>query len=217
MQITNSTPSSSAQANSSQGAASMAQNDFLKLLISQLSHQDPLNPTDSSEFVAQLAQFSGLEQMISMNDKLNTLAMAEAASNSMATASLVGRQVTVASKNVDLATEGDAVLSFDFGQNTAKVEVTLSDEDGHVLRVIKLGTCDSGMTSVTWDGCDADGNRLPEGSYSFTVSGEDDDGTPVTATGYVSGVVTGVSFDKGYPELLIGDLRFSLGDIIEIL
>ncbi len=164
MQITNSASPSGAQADSSQGAASMAQNDFLKLLISQLSHQDPLNPTDSSEFVAQLAQFSGLEQMVSMNDKLNTLAMAEAASNSMSTASLLGRQITVASKDVDLASEGDATLSFDFGQNASKVEVTISDQDGHVLRVIELGACDSGMSSVTWDGCDTDGNRLPEGS-----------------------------------------------------
>jgi flagellar basal-body rod modification protein FlgD len=191
--------------------------DFLKLLINQIAQQDPLNPADSSEFLAQLAQFSGLEQMISMNSKLDALALSEAASTSTSMATLIGREVTAIGDTVELGETEPAELVFELPADTESLEVSITDSNGQVVRTYELSGRSAGAQQISWDGCDQDGNRLPPGEYRFSVSGVDAEGNAVEASERTSGIVTGITFDKGYPELLIGDRRISLGDVIEIV
>lgn len=205
------------QAQGSQTSKSeLGKQDFMRLLISQIQNQDPLNPQDSSEFVAQLAQFSGLEQMVQMNQRLDSLAVSSSASTGTAVTSLIGKTVVAQGDQVDLTEQGDVDLKFDLPVDAKDLEVTITDESGKVVRTISLGDRDNGENVYSWNGCDDDGNRLSAGTYSFGVKGVDENGDEVNAVGRISGIITGISYDKGFPELLMGDRRISMGDVIEI-
>jgi flagellar basal-body rod modification protein FlgD len=190
--------------------------DFLNLLIAQMSMQDPLNPADPAEFMAQLAQFSNVEQLIRANDKLDALALSQAAMSGTAVASLVGRTVTVQGDRVTLPAEGAVDLAYHLPAQGTEMVLNISDESGKVVRSVTLGELAAGAGRYTWDGRDGSGSRLPPGNYTFSVTGRGPDGERLSATGRVTGVVTGVSYEKGYPEILIGDLRVALGDVIEV-
>jgi len=77
------------------GAASLGQDDFLKILLTQLSFQDPLKPMDNQEFIAQMAQFSSLEQTRQLNERVDSLLQIQATTQ---TIGLVGRTVEVRSE-----------------------------------------------------------------------------------------------------------------------
>jgi len=80
----------------------LGKDDFLLLMLTQLSYQDPLNPVDNQDFIAQLAQFSSLEQMHNVANSLDTLAQYQLQAGSMAQATaLIGREVTVAQADAD--------------------------------------------------------------------------------------------------------------------
>src|ERR1700754_527009 len=95
-------PGSLAEAAGAGGNGAMGQEAFLKLLVAQLQNQDPLNPQDNYEFVAQLAQFSSLEQTIGINDRLDQLALQSQGLQNTETIALVGKQVTVKGNIVTL-------------------------------------------------------------------------------------------------------------------
>ena len=82
--------------------SSLGKEDFLKLLVAQLAHQDPLSPMENQEFVAQLAQFSSLEQMTNVNSNLQLLQVAQASMTNSQIASLIGKNVEVRSDQVRL-------------------------------------------------------------------------------------------------------------------
>ncbi|RLB57455.1 MAG: flagellar hook assembly protein FlgD [Deltaproteobacteria bacterium] len=217
MEIEASGSGNAGDAGSSGATAQLGKDDFLKLLIAQMQQQDPLNPADGAQFLAQLAQFTNLEQMVQINAKLDTLAMAQASLSSTAVASLIGHTVTVRGDAVELVEGEQPALHFEMESNVESCTVTIRDQDGRVVRTMELGGCQAGSNEVIWDGCDDDGNRLPAGSYTFSVNGTDAQGRQVEGDGLVTGVVTGVSYDQGYPQLLLGQVRVSLGDVVEIL
>jgi flagellar basal-body rod modification protein FlgD len=194
----------------------MEQHDFLKLLIAQISQQDPLNPMDGTAFLAQLAEFSGLEQMIGMNQRLDSLALSTSANTSTAVTALIGKTITAVGDQIQLGDVGDAHIEFELPSEVADLEICIYDEEGRLVRTMTLGDFNAGRGMVNWDGRDKNGNRLSPGTYSFTVKGTSLDGEVVNGVGHITGVVTGVNYDKGYPELLIGDRRISLGEVVEI-
>jgi flagellar basal-body rod modification protein FlgD len=72
---------------------SLGKEDFLKLLVTQLTHQDPTNPMKDTEFVTQLATYSGLEQQMTMNKNLETLIAANTATTAASAVSLIGKVI----------------------------------------------------------------------------------------------------------------------------
>ena len=189
---------------------------FLRLLMTQMSQQDPLNPTDSTQFVAQLTQFSNLEQLVQLNTQMNTLAMSQSASTSTAVASLIGRTITASGNSVELGAEAGADVTYNFPAAVKNAEMVISDSSGRVIRTVGLGEQKEGKSSYAWDGKDNDGNRCEAGAYTYSVKGEGALGQSVSATGRLSGTVTAISYDKGFPELLVGTQRITLGDVIEV-
>jgi flagellar basal-body rod modification protein FlgD len=191
--------------------------DFLKLLISQMSQQDPLNPADASTFMSQLAQFSNLEQLVRANTKLDTLTMAQTASTSTAVASLIGHRVTAAGDGLRLEAEGTAEVGYELSGPAKEVEVSILDEGGTVVRTYRFSDLEAGRQEFQWDGRDENGNRLEAGDYTFSIQAKDEQGQAVESLGHLTGLVTGVTYEKGYPELLMGDRHVALGDVIEVL
>lgn len=198
----------------------LEQMDFLKLLMIQLSYQDPMNPMDSQQFAAQLAQFSQLEQLTQMNENLDlstqtNLILAQSVNNTMA-ASMIGQNVVAYGNEVELVDGEDAVLNYNLGSAAETVTITIKNSAGATVRTIEAGPESSGDKEVTWDSLDDDGDELPEGVYTFSVSAKTGSGTTVQSTTYTCGTITGVSYVEGMAEFLIGSIQISLGNVYKI-
>ncbi|MCP4355167.1 MAG: hypothetical protein GY793_05965 [Proteobacteria bacterium] len=151
---------------------------FLKLLTAQLKNQDPLDPADGTEFTAQLAQFSSLEQQINTNEHLKDLIDAQADTKQTEAMSYIGKEVSVPGSSFTLGTVGNIEFSYDVNLPIQSATASIYDSDGEKVRDFNVeGT--EGIHDVIWDGRDAEGNRLETGIYTIKVEGHgavDDEG-----------------------------------------
>jgi len=197
-------------------ANELGKNDFVKLLMAQLGNQDPTSPMDSQAFVAQLAQFASVEQLQGIGSRLDSLVLAQASANQTATASLVGRELLYRTDTAQLEAEGGVELHGQLAAPAQSVTVTILDSSGKVVRTIRLGEHEAGPLHHEWDGLDDRGERLPPGSYKVQLAAANQEGKSVAIDSRARGQVTGVSFENGYPELMLGTKKIKLSEIVEI-
>lgn len=199
----NTTNASTASAVAGAATQTLGQDAFLKLLMAQLSNQDPLNPVQGTEFVTQLSQFSLVEQSVQQSTSLGGISTQLQGLQNSNAAGLVGQTVTVSGSglayNGVLATTGNVTL----GGAAQAVTVSISDSSGNVVRTIQLGSAPAGPLSVTWNGQSDTGQQEPAGSYSMNVSATDANGQPISVSQNVTGTVNQVSFSQGYPQLIL--------------
>lgn len=177
---------------------------FLKLLIEQLKHQDPLKPQDDTQFIAQLAQFSSLEQSMQTNSALGSMTSVLQGQSNAQTTALVGKVATLQGKTVTLNGSGTgASATFSLAAASSTTKATILDASGNTVRELDLGAKNAGITQFTWDGRNSTGNLQPAGSYSVTISATASSGGAVSVSQDLSGVVSSVSFDQGYPVLTL--------------
>jgi flagellar basal-body rod modification protein FlgD len=211
----NATTGSSTTGTSPLPEQSLGKDDFLKLLTAQLSNQDPLQPVDNQAFIAQLAQFSSLEQMQNVSTKLDSLITATSSSNQLSSASLVGKTVAYETDGVDVPTSGTPVpMQIKVGGQAA-VSAVIQDSSGATVRTINLGV-QSGTIGLGWDGRDGNGNAVPAGHYTVAVSAKAVDGTDVDTTTIEKGQVQAVSFDGTTTQLVIGSNQVDMSNVLEI-
>lgn len=218
MEITSATAIDSAPApKASSSGQALGKEQFLQLLIAQLSNQDPTNPLDDKAFIAQLAQFSALEQSIAMNQGLSMLQLSQSAMVNAQMAGLVGKQVTVRSQSVELPASGEVPgISLRLAAPAASVQVRVIDASGKVVRTLDLGARDGGLQATAWDGMDDAGKRLPAGTYALEIQATDEAGLPVATENEIKGLVTGIAFDSGSAELVIGSIRVRPANVVSI-
>ncbi|MFZ0452519.1 MAG: flagellar hook capping FlgD N-terminal domain-containing protein [Ignavibacteriaceae bacterium] len=199
----------------------LGKDDFLKLLITQLKNQDPLNPTDGTAFASQLAQFSSLEQLSNLNDAIqqsmnNSLYLTQSINNSLAS-NLVGKNVTVLSDSVSNTGQGETELGYTLSQNAKTASIEIQDEYGATVKTIQGVPLLAGDNKVSWDFSDNDGNELPEGKYTFKVNAYDDSGNSITTQTFSSGTIEGIKYSSSGAVVLINGVQYNLSDIMEIL
>ncbi len=200
-----------------QGKSDLGKEDFLRLLTTQLSNQDPLNPMDNTAFVSQMAEFSGLEQMMNMSESISQLAVAQAVGNGTQMVGLIGKEVAYTGDTVAYQAPGDQSVGLQLDAPADTVTVTVYDAQGNLVKTIdKDGPLEAGDNELVWDGTDNNGNPVESGDYSFKVSAHDADGERVGAHLRLRGTVTGVTYASGFPELLIGNQKIPVGQIIEV-
>lgn len=200
-------------ANSSQ---LLGKDAFLQMLVTQLRYQDPLNPLSDTQFIAQLAQFSSLEQLQAMNSNFESnMILSQSLHNSM-TVNMIGRQVKVYGSSIALEKGTPIGISFDL-QEAGSVTVKIKDASGQLVRELNLGYRDAGAVETTWDGKDADGKELDSGQYSYLVEAKNSDGQSLAVVPYTTGRVTGVKYTEGVAVLMMGDIEVRLGEVIEVL
>lgn len=197
-------------------AGTLGKDDFLKLLMSQLQHQDPMQPMADQEFVAQLAQFSGLEQQMLTNDKLEQLQLAQLSAGNAQLAGFIGKDITARGDTLRLDGTNVPPISVDLPSAAASVKITVRDADGNVVNTFDAGARNKGTFSTPWSGKDQNGNPLPAGTYQVEVTATDAEGKSITASPLLHGTCTGLSFENGYAELLIGDRRIMPADIVSV-
>lgn len=175
---------------------------FLKLLVTQLNNQDPLNPMQNAELTSQLAQMSTVSGIEKLNSTLSGLVNQTGSNQVLQAASLIGYNVlspgnTLTTKEPeagkDPATQAFAVQ---LPGTAADVDIKIVDATGKVVRTINGGAMTEGVNAVTWDGKDDAGNVVPAGAYRFTVEATNG-GTAVTATALTFSQVAAVKQGAG--------------------
>jgi len=186
----------------SKANGTLGKDDFLKLLVTQLQNQDPLNPTDNTQFVAQLAQFSSLEGITNLNKSMDDISSGMSSLTNSNSASLIGK--VVKAEGSDFVFTGSPVQAgYDLTGSASSVRVSISDFAGRVVKTLDLGPQSAGIHNISWDGTDNAGMQVAQGSYGFTIGAKDPAGDPVSANTYIFGEVSGVSFDSGNANLVV--------------
>jgi flagellar basal-body rod modification protein FlgD len=183
--------------------AALDKDAFLKLLVAQLAHQDPLQPTEGTEYVAQLSQFAMVEQSIAQSAKLDVLSTQMTGLASNEAAALVGMDVTVRGNGIAFDGVTATGASVNLEAAAAKVTVRIVDGSGKTVRTLEMGGKGAGAMPIKWDGKDDAGQPVAKGTYGIKVDAQTADGKSVNTSQDVSGKVVKVSFDKGYPELVL--------------
>jgi flagellar basal-body rod modification protein FlgD len=194
----------------------MGKEAFLKLLITQLQYQDPLNPADSTEFTAQLAQFSSLEQLSNVNENLNTLKLYQASINNAQAVSFIGKDIVSKGKNIQVTSGQPVSCEFSLGADAKRVVVSIYDATGNFVKDIQAAALKAGTQSLSWDGKDRNGNTVADGAYNFEVQAEGASGEKLDVTTYSKGTVSGVTFEDGVTYLIVGRSKVAIGDVTQV-
>jgi flagellar basal-body rod modification protein FlgD len=207
--------SSATSSQKTSNKAELGRDQFLKLLITQLKNQDPLNPMESVEFTSQLAQFSSLEQLFSVGDSLQAIKTSLQLQEGDQMVQYIGKKVV--SKGDTLTVQGGEPGSATFRlDDDAEVSVSVYSPAGALIRRLSMGWQKKGDCQVPWDGRDQSGKAVSDGDYSFQVEAVNAEGSSVSSQTYVTGEVTGVRHENGKSFLLLGTRQILPESILEI-
>ncbi len=218
MSVTGVSSATSTAALTSAATKEMGKDDFLLLLITQLRNQDPLDPMDNSEFVAQLAQFSSLEQMENLNAKFEDQASLIMSLNNTMAVSYVGKEIVLSSSALEVTDDGSARFGVHMTARADDVTVQVVDGAGSVIRSFALGELGAGTHEVDWDGLDSQGRRVPAGAYGIKVAASDAQGNAMSVgLPVVIGTVESLSYRNGAAYFNVAGTRAPIAALIEVL
>jgi len=213
--------STSSQAASTDNKTILGKDDFMKLMIEQLEHQDPLNPMDGTQFASQLAQFSSLEQLTNLNEavsqSIDTNYLLTQSINNTMTAALIGKKVKISGNAIQNTGQDNVEFGYDLPANAAMVKINIYNENDALVKTIENPRITDGENKLNWDFTDNDGNRVPEGKYTISVEAVDNAGGDITVNPFTFGLIDGVRFTDSGTKLLSGNSEYMLSDILEIL
>ncbi len=205
-----------AQSASASDGSANTQDRFLKLLVTQMKNQDPLNPMDNAQVTSQMAQLSTVSGIDKVNSTLKALNDSVSAGQSLSATGMIGHGALVPGTTIEL-NNGKAVAGLDLAQGSDTVKVSIQDGANNLVRTIQMGPQKSGVVSVAWDGLDDAGKSLPNGAYKISAeSGSGDKPTPINTLSF--GMVAGVAPGAGGTKLDVGKLgMFNLSDIKQVM
>lgn len=174
---------------------SLGQDAFLELMITQLKNQDPTNPMQNGEFLSQMAQFGTVSGINELQKGFTSLASALQSSQALQASTMVGREVEIESSKIKLVDGANTPFAFELSAPASAVRVTIQDDAGQTVRTIGLGQTAAGTHDLSWDGLDAQGNRLKAGKYSVKVDASIDNEVQA-ATTLVRAAVESVSLPR---------------------
>lgn len=188
-------------------------NLFLKLLTTQMTNQDPLNPTDTSEYTQQLVQYSQVEQQIQQNGTLSDILSQLTSSQMSQYSSFIGKEARFDSAVAGLGTD-PAHWTYYVDGTPASVTATISDANGKVVQTVTLDPTAQG--EYEWDGTQADGTTAASGAYTMAITATDAAGntldTTINSVAKVSDVVT----DGSTIMLGVNGIRMSVDGLVAV-
>jgi flagellar basal-body rod modification protein FlgD len=186
-------PRSSVGGTLASSTADESQDRFLKLLVTQMRNQDPMNPMDNAQVTTQLAQISTVGGIDKLNNSLSAMSSAMSATQN---ASLIGRNVVVSSDLVRLGSTGPVTVGVELAGAADKVGVAIQDASGRTVRSLSFGALPQGTSTFEWDGRNDAGERVAAGDYSLRLNATKAS-RAVVASGLVAGYVDSVTMQGG--------------------
>jgi flagellar basal-body rod modification protein FlgD len=213
---------STAPTTTAPSSSSLGKDDFMKLMIAQLKNQDPLNPMDGTAFSAQLAQFSSLEQLTNLNNYMKqsidaNATLTQSINNTLITG-LIGKDVKLSGGNLKVNGQESLTLGYNLPVQAKSALINIYNSSGGLVKTINGISTNAGDNKLSWDLTDDNGNKLPNGTYTFEVDAVNTVGDKMTVDIFKIGTIDGVRFttDQG-TVLLVGGAQYSLADIAEVL
>ena len=197
----------------------LGQEDFLTLMITQFRNQDPFEPMDNGEFLGQLAQFSTVSGIDSLNGAFEGLAGALRDEQALQAANLVGRTVLA---ETDIAyfdgstSVGGAV---NLGSAATNVQIDITDASGQLVQRLDLGERGAGTVQFDWDGRNADGDIVEPGHYQISsrvIRGANIESVPSYVRADIESVTLG-QFGGAMTLNLAGGDSLSLSQVYQII
>jgi len=202
------------------GVQSLGKDDFLQLMITKLRYQDPLKPMEDEDFIAQLAQFSTLEQMnniadgIAESNQWDFLQM-QSINNTMA-AGLIGKDVKAVYDGVYVDADNNPKITFTLDEYAADVELTIRDAASQVVARLTESDLQPGVNSVEWDGRETLGDRVEAGYYRVEASASNASGQTFEPRLFLIGTVETIVYREGAAFLRVNGTEIPLGDVTAV-
>jgi len=197
----------------------LGQEDFLTLMITQFQNQDPFKPLDNGDFLSQLAQFSTVSGIESLNNSFTGLSGSMQDSQALQAAGLVGRSILAVTDIGYLGDTGALTGALELESSASDVQIDILDESGALVQRLSLGQQPPGMVSFTWDGIDSDGNRADTGQYQINarvLRGTETESAAIVVEAEIESITLG-QFGGGMSLNLEGGQRVALGQIYQII
>jgi len=193
----------------------LGQDAFMELLITQLNNQNPLEPQDNSQFIAQLAQFSSLEGIQQLNNTVSSTASQFRSTQALQASAMVGRSVFVPADTGALSAAGSISGFVDLGVATSDLRISIYNATGELVRQIDMGSQEAGEVEFVWDGKNDKGEEMPAGTYQLRAEASMG-GVSEQLQTYISANVNSVSIAKngaltlnlaGHGPIAVEDVR----------
>ncbi len=169
--------------------------DFMKLFVAQLQHQDPLNPDDGAEMASKLAQFNSLEQMMNVNKNLEKMADKQNTAQNLQLVNYIGNEVTIDGGRLNLQGGQHGPMEYALKSPATMARAEVRDTAGVVVYEKDLGSLDAGNHDFKWDGTNKEGKPAPNGTYTFSLTARNIDGQDVPVDIKTKATVTGVDIN----------------------
>ena len=202
------------------GMQSLGKDDFLQLLVTKLQYQDPLEPMQDEDFIAQLAQFSSLEQMNNIAEGISTsnewdYMQMQSINNTMASG-LIGKDIKANYNGVYLDDENSPQISFTTNEYAANISFVIRDLSGATVATFNESDVEAGINTVKWDGEDNLGNRVSEGYYTVEAVAYNSAGESFIPSLSLVGTVSSIIYREGVAYLQVNGMEIPMGDVLAI-
>ena len=214
---TQSGSNTTANANVQAAVSALGSDVFLRLLVTQLQSQDPTNPVQNEDFVAQLAQFTTLEQTTNTNELLEQLISQDTQRTQLDLVNLIGRTVVTEGDTVSLGKDEEATLAYALSGTASRVNIEVLGPNKEIIRTLSSTALEApGGHQVQWDGLNESGDRVPEGVYQFRVKAEDAGQQVVPNFTFARERVMNIVFGTESPVVVQSGKTLNTQDIISI-
>ena len=193
----------------------LGKEEFLTLLVTQMQNQDPLNPMEGTEYTAQLAQFSSLEQLFNIDETLGFIKSGQSQGSNYQALDFIGKAISAQGEELSFKNKETATGSFTI-QEAADCNVMITDSNGNYIRKIPLGSMQSGTHNFDWDGYADTGKMQEDGIYGFEIIAKDKNGKIVPVESKIMGKVDRVNLEGNSPILYVGEIPVSISQVMEI-
>ena len=181
--------------------------DFMRIMITEMKHQDPTKPMDSDRMATQMAQITNVEQLKNVSGAIEKLSDKNSASDRLAMSAMIGKSVTVDKGRFAHQKGTLSPVNFNLPTDAAKVTLQVLDEHGETVASRELEPQKAGQNTYNWDGINGSGIQVPSGNFIVRVDAEDAKGTKIKIDPISKETVVGVSFEGGETNFLVGDVK----------
>lgn len=198
----------------------LGKDDFLRIMITQMQHQDPTKPFDADKMAQDMAQITSVEQLQNMNQTLHKISTQERPLEKLAMTHLIGKQVQI-DKNRFIHSKGvPEALSFNLAADAAEVVAMIENERGEVVYDVALGAQKKGSVAFNWDGIKKNTVPAENGQYRLRIAAVSGEGRPIEAKSSGNATIIGIGFDGTQPSFIVQEngkqMRVALENIVQI-